>query len=103
MNNKAVYLRNKMADQLMFASTEGKDISVRIHHNQFLVTLQMNVTVCIAPLNKVNYKAKITLHHVRSYRAIASYIYTEAELDCVGSTLCGNLYRFLPSRTFNIQ
>ena len=73
VNNKAVYLRNKMADQLMFASTEGKDISVSIHRNQFLVTLQMNVAFCIAPLNKVNCKAKIALHHVRSYRAIASY------------------------------
>ena len=58
---------------LLFASTEGKDISVSIHGNQFLVTLQMNVTFCIAPLYKVNCKAKITLRHVRSYRAMASY------------------------------
>ena len=58
---------------LMFASTERKDISVSIHRNQFLVTLQMNVNFCIAPLNKVNFKAKISLRHVRSYLAIASY------------------------------
>ena len=57
---------------LLFASTEEKDISVSIHGNQFLVTLQMNVTFCITPLNEVNCKAKITLQHVRSYLAIAS-------------------------------
>ena len=60
MNNKAVYLRNKMAGLYyrMSSSTEEKDISVRIHRNQFLFTLQMNVIFCIVPLNKVNGKAK---------------------------------------------
>ena len=55
MNNKAVYLRNKMTGLYyrMSSSTEEKDISVSIHRNQFLVTLHMNVIFCIVPLNKV--------------------------------------------------
>ena len=43
VNNKACTCATKWPVCVMFASTEGKDISVSIHRDQSLVTLQMDV------------------------------------------------------------